>query len=188
MKIMLVFLNSFLMLMILVMFLLLLVNSIQKRNDLFGQPPINRIIFIIGKIANFSCWMIFVDALIQSLLRHYEISSVPLLISSLTLSISSILIGFSFKGLGDLNKFGLSSNKENLVVKGVYSFSRNPMYLGFYFLNISSIIFYPRAINRAFGIVGILIHHLIVLGEEKYLRKTFGDKWEAYQQKVHRYF
>lgn len=187
MKFVLILFDSILFSIIIFLFLLLLINSVKKRIDLIGRPPINRIVFITGKLANFSCWIIYMIALIQSFLRDNKVSVVPLILSLLALFISTILIGFSFKGLGDLNRFGLSSNKENLVVKGVYSFSRNPMYLGFYFLNMSSILFYPQRINIILGIVGILIHHLIVLGEEKCLSKNFGDRWDDYRQKVRRY-
>jgi protein-S-isoprenylcysteine O-methyltransferase Ste14 len=180
--------NCFLMGLILIMFLFLVINGIRKRINLMGRPPIHRFVFVASKICNFLCWILFIIRLIEYLLKPYPISIWPLILSLISLFISTALVVLSFRGLGDLNKFGLPSGKSVLLDRGVYAFSRNPMYLGFYFLNISSMLFYFHIINIIMGLTGILIHHMIVLGEEKYLSNSFGEQWAVYTNKVRRYF
>ena len=179
--------NSVLIFIVLTMFISLLINAIQKKINLFGQPPIHRILFVMGKTANFSCWFIFIYNLIKSFFIHYKPTIILVTLSTITLLISTIFIVASFNHLGVLNKFGLPSDKTKIIKKGIYSYSRNPMYLGFYFLNVSSIFYHPHLINIFLGVLGIIIHHLITLGEEKYMLQVFGNNWLDYKEKVRRY-
>jgi protein-S-isoprenylcysteine O-methyltransferase Ste14 len=39
----------------------------------------------------------------------------------------------------------------------------------------------------AFAFVGILIHHLIIGKEEKFLEEKFGQEYQAYKEKTKRY-
>ncbi|MBU4267606.1 MAG: isoprenylcysteine carboxylmethyltransferase family protein [Acidobacteria bacterium] len=180
--------NLVLLLLVLLMFLGQLWNALRKKINLFGRPPVHRAVFIVGKLANFNCWGIFYYQVIAGWFKP-RVISVPLLAAStLALFFSALLVFLSFRRLGDLNKFGLPEEKTRIVQTGVYSFSRNPMYLGFYLLNLASVLYFPHPLNLALGVVGVAIHHLIVLGEESFMAATFGAEWDEYRKKVGRYF
>lgn len=77
---------------------------------------------------------------------------------------------------------------KRLVIKGLYKFSRNPMYVGVMmilvgetiFCNSSALLFYSISILTAFN---LFIHYK----EEPRLKKDFGEEYETYRRKVRRW-
>ena len=69
----------------------------------------------------------------------------------------------------------------------VYRVSRNPMYLGFYLVTLASLVSVPHPVNIGCGLVGVYVHHRIVLAEERSLLKEYGASYEAYSRRVRRY-
>jgi protein-S-isoprenylcysteine O-methyltransferase Ste14 len=179
--------NALLLLCAIGIFIAFVINSIVKRIDVLGNPPINRVVFLTGKIANFTCWILFAYKCAEAFFVPIEFPLWQILSSTIFLFASCVYMSFSFLTLGDLNRFGVSGEKTKIVSTGIYSLSRNPMYVGFYLLNASSMVFFPHPVNIALGIAGIAIHHLIVLGEERHMAKVFGEEWEDYRKRVRRY-
>ena len=76
-----------------------------------------------------------------------------------------------------------------LVVRGLYRFTRNPMYLG-----VASVIFgqalaYGSRWVTTYGCVVVVAFNLFVLlYEEPTLRRLFGQQYEQYCSKVPRWF
>ncbi len=68
-----------------------------------------------------------------------------------------------------------------------YKFSRNPMYLGFDLFTLASIVFTANIIIAIIGIYSIIIYHYIIIGEENFLEKRFGNEYITYKRKVRRY-
>jgi protein-S-isoprenylcysteine O-methyltransferase Ste14 len=180
--------NSLFLLFLIAVLAAFVVRALVKRLDPFGRPPVNRVLFILGKAANFGCWGVFVFFTVYSYVAPYDPFWPAAVLSSLCLVPSSLLIYFSFRHLGDCNRFGLPKGKTAIVRKGLYARSRNPMSLGFYLLSIASVLYVPRLWTVVPALAGIVIHHLIVLGEEKHMREACGAKWEEYAQAVRRYF
>jgi protein-S-isoprenylcysteine O-methyltransferase Ste14 len=75
-----------------------------------------------------------------------------------------------------------------LVTTGVYSRTRNPMYLGFVFLLLGVACLLgstgPLLIVAVFPVVMNLIY---IRAEEAMLSERFGEEWAAYQAKVRRW-
>jgi protein-S-isoprenylcysteine O-methyltransferase Ste14 len=76
-----------------------------------------------------------------------------------------------------------------LAITGIYTWTRNPMYVG------GSIVLLGIAICCALDWVLLLlvlslplIHYGIILREERYLERKFGDEYRQYKQKVPRYW
>ena len=75
-----------------------------------------------------------------------------------------------------------------IVTKGIYAWSRNPIYLGFCLINAGIGI-----ANNSFWIfisfipAAILLYHVAIAKEEAYLEKKFGDEYLAYKKKVRRW-
>lgn len=61
------------------------------------------------------------------------------------------------------------------------------MYLGAFLICIGSCLYSMHIVNFALCILGIAIHHRIVLREEKFLNERFGEQWLTYRQRVPRY-
>jgi len=108
------------------------------------------------------------------------------------LSLVLLLIGLIFTfvsliNLGKSTRLGLPSEDTTLKTNGIYRFSRNPMYLGFSCFTLAAIIHNINIITIIFGIYIILIHHFIILGEERFLENRFGKIYINYKNKVRRY-
>jgi protein-S-isoprenylcysteine O-methyltransferase Ste14 len=95
---------------------------------------------------------------------------------------------FSLLKMGKYTKMALPKNDDiPLQTTGVYSLSRNPMYLGLYLLAIAAVLYKPCLPVIVAAIAGIIIHHKIIHNEEKFLEKKFGESYQKYRQRVRRY-
>ncbi len=75
-----------------------------------------------------------------------------------------------------------------LVAKGIYSHSRNPMYIGYLLIILGEFIFFGHLLLLGyFFLAVILIHLFIVLYEEPILKKRFGETYSEYLQKTPRW-
>ena len=78
---------------------------------------------------------------------------------------------------------------RDLVRTGLYRYSRNPMYLGVSTILIGwTVLFLSRTLLIYTVAVAIMFHLRVILGEEPWLARTHGAKWEAYKGNVPRWF
>ena len=99
-----------------------------------------------------------------------------------------VIVIFGFIGLGSSVSVGLPEEKTVLKTGGIYQFSRNPMYLGGFVMCFGSCVYSIHFINFILFAIAFLIHHSIVLKEEEFLEKRFGNNWIEYKKKVRQYF
>ena len=78
-------------------------------------------------------------------------------------------------------------DKTKLVTKGIYKISRNPAFLGFDLMYIGILLIFFNYGLLLFTVYVIMMLHLQVLQEEKYMEKTFGNEYLQYKNKVFRY-
>ena len=78
-------------------------------------------------------------------------------------------------------------DKTELVTDGIYSYSRNPAFLGFDFQYIGVLLMYCNLLTLMFTIFAIIMLHLQILQEERYLASVFGKEYQEYRYKVFRY-
>lgn len=76
-----------------------------------------------------------------------------------------------------------------LVTQGPFRYTRNPLYLGLHatFLGLTYLL------QSAWGLLvfvplAVVMHHGVILREEAYLERKFGDAYRAYCKSVRRYF
>lgn len=79
-------------------------------------------------------------------------------------------------------------DSTSLVTKGIYQISRNPAFLGFDLIYIGICITFFNVILLLISLLGILMMHLQILEEEKFLTAVFGAEYEEYCKQVRRYF
>lgn len=86
-------------------------------------------------------------------------------------------------------RVGIDKNtKTTLITDGIYNFSRNPAFLGFYLMFIGLFITYSNILTLYILVLNVLTFHLLILQEEKHLFSMFGVEYERYKRKVPRYF
>jgi protein-S-isoprenylcysteine O-methyltransferase Ste14 len=75
-----------------------------------------------------------------------------------------------------------------LVVKGLYRFTRNPMYVGVLSMILGQALYYGSFSVAQYGCVVLAGFYLFVLFyEEPTLRRLFGEQYEDYCRKVPRW-
>ena len=79
------------------------------------------------------------------------------------------------------------SDKTDLIQDGIYGWSRNPAFLGFDFMYIGVCLLFCNPLTIAFSIFAIVMLHLQILQEEKYLTAAFGKPYIEYKAQVFRY-
>ncbi len=95
------------------------------------------------------------------------------------------IVNFAIKGRGTLSP---ADPTKKLVVHGLYTFSRNPMYVGVILILIGEVIFFRSLVLCGYTLfVFITFTVFIVLVEEPRLRRDFGEEYDLYCQEVRRW-
>lgn len=76
-----------------------------------------------------------------------------------------------------------------LVQRGLYRFSRNPMYVGVLLILAGEAVLFRSPFLAAYAALFWLFFHLVVIGyEEPVLRRKFGSAYDEYINRVPRWF
>ena len=160
-----------------------------------GKPTIQPFLFFTGKFLLFGVWALFAIIAIFPQYRHVvplliqdETPDVQKLLAAIFLIPANLIIVPAYLSMGLITNIGLPTGKHELKTSGIYKFSRNPMYASFIFLNTATFLFLPSILLLMIMIYGMVVHHFIILGEERYLEKTFNGPYLAYKTSVPRYF
>jgi len=79
-------------------------------------------------------------------------------------------------------------DKTEMVTIGIYKISRNPAFFGFDLTYIGICFTFGNIILVPLAVVTIILMHLQILQEEKFLKKTFDKQYLNYKNRVGRYF
>ncbi len=102
------------------------------------------------------------------------------------LGVLSFIMGMST--MRDSWRAGIPEQKEtSLVTTGIYRISRNPAFLGFDLLYIGILLAFPNVLHACFVLLNIVLFHLQILNEERFLETAFGQEYQDYKKKVRRY-
>lgn len=77
---------------------------------------------------------------------------------------------------------------RELVVVGLYHYSRNPMYVAVVLILVGwSAAFHSAALALYALAIAVAFHLRVVFGEEPWLARTHGEKWSRYSRQVPRW-
>ena len=77
--------------------------------------------------------------------------------------------------------------KRELVTAGIYNYSRNPAFLGFDLVYIGILLMFFNPILLVITLFAMIMLHLQILEEEKFLEGFFGKEYVEYKGKTSRY-
>ncbi|NCO97164.1 MAG: isoprenylcysteine carboxylmethyltransferase family protein [Candidatus Aenigmarchaeota archaeon] len=78
---------------------------------------------------------------------------------------------------------------KKLVIKGLYKFTRNPIYLGYMSIFFGEFFIFGQFLLLVYFILSIsLIHFYVVCREEPLLKRRFGKDYIEYMKRVPRWF
>lgn len=110
---------------------------------------------------------------------------VGLLVAGCGQAIRFIVIGYAYIQRGGVNK-ELAANR--LVCEGIYAHSRNPMYVGNFFLLAGLAIIYHSLVVYVVALPAYLFGiWAIVKSEEEFLARRFGNEYAEYCRRVNRF-
>jgi len=155
--------------------------------ELIGKTTINPFLFYSGKISGYITWIVLILFLLDINLTNRISNRYNDYLSYTLLIIGLFFIVFSMVTLGRSTRLGLPSEDTILKTNGLYKISRNPIYVGFNLLTISSMMYSLNIVIILAGIYSIIVYHLIIIGEEKFLAHRFGHDYMNYKKRVRRY-
>ena len=78
-------------------------------------------------------------------------------------------------------------DRTKLVTTGIYRYSRNPAFLGFDFMYVGLLLMHFNLSMLVVSAFAIIMLHLQILQEERYLTENYGDSYREYRKHVFRY-
>lgn len=159
----------------------------RKQINIDGKPPINKFAFFSAKYLVILVWAAMC---LQAFGIGYSthINSDPIRGISILLwflGFTGLFIGKSI--LGKNFRLGTPMESTGFNINGLYRISRNPMYVSLSLTLIASYLYTLNPIVLHLGAFIIIVHHYIILAEERWLRRSIGKVYESYFQKVRRY-
>jgi protein-S-isoprenylcysteine O-methyltransferase Ste14 len=77
--------------------------------------------------------------------------------------------------------------RTELVQRGLFRFSRNPIFLGMRLMLAGLFLVLPNAVMLVIWMVGEILMQIQVRLEEEYLNRTHGETYQTYQKQVRRW-
>jgi protein-S-isoprenylcysteine O-methyltransferase Ste14 len=155
--------------------------------EIIGKLPINPVLFVTGKASGYLTWIVAILSMLNVNFLTVHSGSLSKLAALVILVPGIFLLIISSINLGRAVRIGLPDTRTELRQSGIYKISRNPMYLGLHLVTLSSMIYTLNWIVIILGIYSIIIYHYIILGEEEFLAKRFGEQYSDFKRKVSRY-
>ena len=141
--------------------------------------------------------LFFAAGVVAGLLVQYAVRPFPAPIGRTPRLIAACVVGVAGLGLGlsTLLLFRRSGQdprpwkpSPEMILRGPYRFSRNPMYVGMLLLQSSIGLFVDDLWIVLLSVPAlILVHYTAVLPEERYLADRFGEAYQNYIGTVRRY-
>lgn len=156
--------------------------------ELWGRPAMNVYVQMFGKLALFIPILLLPAQILGIHFRWLEPPETQKWLAVFFAAMAMVFLILSLLRMGKYTKMGLPRKDDiQLQTYGIYAISRNPMYFGLAILAFASILFVPNPFNLLSAVIGVIVHHNIILNEEKFLTASFSGQWKAYSKKVRRY-
>jgi len=143
-------------------------------------PPV---VALVMAALMWACRDVF-DSLNMELANRLPIS---LLLTALGLLVDASALWLFFRVRTTINPIK-PSNASALVIKGIYQYTRNPMYAGNFIFLIAWLLWLGSPLNILFLVAYVLyMNRFQISVEEKILHDKFGEEYVLYCQKVRRW-
>ena len=105
------------------------------------------------------------------------------------LVLSLILVWVAQSHMANSWRIGIDEkNKTELVTSGLFSFSRNPIFLGIMIANVGLLLIIPNAFTLLIVSLSTVSINTQIRLEEAFLKSSHGEKYQDYLNQVRRWF
>ena len=105
------------------------------------------------------------------------------------LGLSVILVWVAQSQMANSWRIGIDEkNKTELVTSGLFSFSRNPIFLGIMIANLGLMLIIPNAFTLLIVSLSTISINTQIRLEEAFLKSSHGEKYQDYLNQVRRWF
>lgn len=170
---------------------------LQKRNGIKtdrmargNKPKKTQIIEVVLKTITFFTAGVQVMSLLLVQKLSVVLTSNLIRYAGAFVSIVGIIVFiFAMSTMKDSWRAGIDyEQKTSLITFGIYQYSRNPAFVGFDLFYIGFTFMFSNAFVVIISFAAIMMLHLQILEEEKFLPAVFGEKYLEYKKRVRRYF
>ena len=136
---------------------------------------------------------IIVNAFFPAIIKYfvaidYLQSNVLAWIGMVLLHLAFVLIVIAQRNMASEWRIGIDNENEvKLVTRGLFSVSRNPIFLAVILLFIGLFLVMPNMVTAIILVAGILVIQIQVRLEEEFLLITLGDEYKRYMGRVKRW-
>ncbi len=142
--------------------------------------------YLAGKLSLLGCWAALVAAYLWPPVVWFRSPALWLL--GVCLMVTGLFVlGAGIANLGGSLRMGLPEEKTALKTSGIYRYTRNPIYVGGLLTCLAAVAWTANPWIAALCAVAAIVHHRVVLAEERYLASEFGSEWREYAARVRRY-
>lgn len=131
-----------------------------------------------------------ITAQILSIWFDTRIDNLPLRIAGAVVGIAGVtILGIAVRTMRDNWRTEIPEDEcTQLVTNGIFRISRNPAFLGFdlMFVGLAAMFFNP--VLAVLTALNIVLYHLQILREERFLKSVFGAPYIEYMSRTRRYF
>lgn len=167
--------------------------SVMKRMGIqamnFGKT--DKTDFFIPPVAFFFFYLVFASAFkLPTVSRQEFFQSESISWIGVFFCLAGLLMFFfSLISFGNSFRVGIDTeNPDKLVTTGVFSFSRNPIYVAFGFVLLGQFLIFSNWILLIYLGAAVWLFHRQVLREEDFLKVHYGGEFSEYCERVRRYF
>ena len=150
-----------------------------------------------GALVRFPPPLVFLSCILLGVAFQYVVAPAPVPVSRAISAIGGgvlLMTGLGFIASARIlfTRTGQSpapwKPSPELILKGPYRFTRNPMYLGITLFELGLGLAVNNLWISLFAAPALLtVHFIAVLPEERYLSEKFGESYKAYLAQVRRY-
>ncbi len=140
---------------------------------------------LILKIATYSVVIIETVSIFLNTTHSYAILKIIGVIFGI---VGVLIFGITVYTMRDSWRAGIQHNaKTALVSSGIFRISRNPAFLAFDMIYLSMLLMFFNWILFLFSLLAMIMLHLQIRQEEKYLQTIFGEEYIKYKKYTKRY-
>lgn len=160
-------------------------RSINEKSS--NVTKLSSILFVVTFLSSFS--LSILDAL-TNFEPQLNLGVLATMIGGLFCSIGIIITTISQYQMGAAWRIGVDENEQtDLIIHGLYSYVRNPIYTGVILFGLGLLVLIPHAYMLFSLLVGYLSIELHVrYTEEPYLKQLHGSNYQKYAKNINRYF